>query len=236
MSAQSLLYAQTKPEQVPVDYNELYKFVLNKYGVDQVLVNGVIYTDLYWRKEGHQFLGEDRLYTGSLVFRGIDYEGLEMKYDICNQQLIVFPGTSSLQQGIIPPHDFINDFNLEGRHFSKLDFQGEPRYYQVVFDSDNLKCLYHWSKQAMESAGSENYRYLHYEFTVDKKRSFLYINGSYEPYSKNSSFIDLFPADIRSGIRHFMKANRIKVSRCSDERMTELMTYCNTLFKKADTP
>jgi hypothetical protein len=229
-STQPLLFAQAKPETDRADYNELYNFVRDKYGFDQVLLNGVIYKDMYWRKEGHQFLGEDRLYTGNLVFRGKEYEGLEMKYDICNQQLIVFITPGSLQHGIIPPHDFISTFRLEGRYFSKKDFQGEPQFYQVVFDTDKLKCLYHWSKKTMETAGSENYSYFHYEFTASNKRSFLYLNGSFEPYKKNRSFIELFPEDIRSSIRHFLKANRIKVSGSSDERMFELMTYCSTLL------
>lgn len=231
LSAQSLLYAQPQSVKDPADYNELYKFVIDKYGPDQVLVNGVVYTDIYWKKEGHQFLGEDRVYTGNLVFRGIEYEGLGMKYDICNQQLIVFIRNNPLHQGFLPPHDFISAFSLEGRYFSKHDFQGEPQYYQVVFDTDKLKCLYHWSKQALETAGSENYKYFHYEFSDSKKRSFLYINGSFVPYKKNRSFIDLFPEDTRTGIGHFMKANRIKVNKSSDERMVELMTYCNTLIK-----
>ena len=236
LSAEPLLNAQTNTDTGQADFDQLYEFVLDKYGMDQVLVNGVVYSDIYWKKQGHQFLGEDRPYSGKLFFRGKEYEGLEMKYDICNQQLIVFLRTSSLQQGIIPPHDFISAFTLDGRSFSKMDFGGEPRYYQVVFDSDNLKCLYHWSKETMETAGSENYKYFHYEFSADKKKSYLFLNGSFGPYKRNSSFIDLFPEDIRPAIRQFIKANRIQVSRCSDERMIELMSYCNTLFRKADTP
>lgn len=231
MSAQSLLNAQAKSDKEPADFTELYKYVSDRYGPDQVLVNGILYTDIYWKKEGHQFLGDDRVYTGNLVFRGAEYKGLGMKYDICNQQLIVFINNNPLQQGIIPPPDFISAFSLEERQFSKNDFQGEPQYYQVVFDNDELKCLYHWSKQTMETAGSGNYRFFHYEFTASKKRSFLYINGSFEPYRKNRSFIDLFPGDTRPAIGHFMKANRIKVKKSSDQKMVELMTYCSTLIK-----
>lgn len=228
---QPLLFAQTQPGKELSDYSELSRFVLDKYGSDQVLANGVIYTDLYWKKEGHQFLGEDRLYTGNLVFRQKEYKGLEMKYDICNQQLIVYIMTNPLHEGIILPQDFISSFSLDGRSFINSDFQGEPGYYQVVYDTGKLKCLYHWSKTVMETAGSGNYKYFHYEFTASKQRSFLYINGSFEPYKKNRSFIDLFPEDIRAGIGHYMKANHMKVSKISDESMCELMTYCNSLLK-----
>ena len=229
--AQSLLHAQDRPGSDLSDYNELYKFVLGSYGVDQVLSNGVLYTDMYLIKEGHQFLGEDRLYTGSLVFRGRQYEGLGMKYDVCNQQLIVFLQTEPIREGIILPLDFTSAFSLEGRSFTKSDFQGEPLWYQVVFDNDRLKCLYHWSKKVMETAGGGNYKYSHFEFSNSKRQSYLFINGSFELYRNNRTFIDLFPQEVRAGLGHFMKTNRLKVSAISDEKMSELMTYCNTLIK-----
>lgn len=229
-SFQPALNAQARLKKDRADYNELYRFVLDKYGFDQVLANGVVYKDMYWKKEGHQFLGEDRPYAGNLVFRGKEYKGLEMKYDICNQQIIVFVKHNYLQVGIVPPDDFISTFSLEDKSFSKYDFSGEPLYYQVVFDSDKAKCLYHWSKQALETASGGNYKYYHYEFTDSKRKSYLYLNGSFELYRNNRSFRDLFPQDIKTRIWQYLKANHINVLKSSDEKMTELMTYCNSLL------
>jgi hypothetical protein len=226
----STISAQIRPVAAPADYGELQKFVLDRYGVDQVLVNGVIYTDKYWRKEGHQFLGDDRLYTGNLIFRGKKYEELGLKYDICSQQLIVFINNNPIQEGIIPPHDFISAFSLEERAFIKLEFQGEPQYFQVVFDSENLKCLYHWSKKVMETAGRGNYRFYHHEFSGSKRQSYLLINGSYVPYRNNRTFIGLFPQHLRTRIGQFMKTNHIKVSGSSDGQMFELMKFCNSIL------
>lgn len=226
----SPLSAQTQVKKDGIDFNELYKFVLEKYGFDQVLANGILFTDKYWKKEGHQFLGEDRLYSGKLVFRGKVYEGMEMKYDIVNQQLIVFIRNNLLQQGIVPPHDFISGFSLEGRSFSKYDFQGEPRFYQVVYDSDKLKCLYHWSKQALETASSGNYKYYHFEFTENKRKSYLNTEGSFGLYRNKKTFISLFPHDMQSSIRHYMKVNHVNVSKTTDEKMIELLKYCNSLL------
>jgi hypothetical protein len=229
-SFQPSLFSQAQLKKDRTDYNELYKFILDKYGFDQVLANGVVYTDIYWKKEGHQFFMEDRPYTGNLVFRGKEYRGLEMKYDICNQQIIVFIRHRYLQEGIVPPQDFISAFNLEGTYFSKYDFQGEPRFYQVVFDSDKLKCLYHWSKQALETASGGNYKYYHFEFTDSKRKSYLNIDGSFELYRNNKTFTGLFPKDIKSNVRHYMKVNHINVSKSTDQKMFELLNYCTSLL------
>jgi hypothetical protein len=226
----SPISAQTRSNKDRIDYNELYRFVLDKYGFDQVLANGIIYIDKYWKKEGHQFFLEDRLYKGNLVFKGREYQGLEMKYDIVNQQLIVFIRHNFLQQGIVPPHDFISAFNLEETYFSKYEIDGEPRFYQVVFDSDKLKCLYNWSKQALETASSGNYEYYHFEFTGSKRKSYLNIEGSFELYRNNKTFTALFPNDMQSSLRHYMKVNHINVSKCTDEKMIELLKYCTSLL------
>ncbi len=227
----SALSAQTRAENVSADYSELSRFVLDRYGVDQVLANGVIYTDTYWRKEGHQFLGEDRIYTGDIVLRGKKYEGLGMKYDICNRQLIIFLNTDPPREGIIPPHDFISAFSLDGKHFRKLEFAGEPQFFQVVFESENLKCLYIWSKKVMETAGRGNYKFYHYEFSGSRRQGYLLINGSFEPYRNNRTFTVLFPQHLRTGISRYMKTNRMKVSGSSDEQMSELMKYCNSIIQ-----
>jgi hypothetical protein len=230
LSFQSSLFSQAQLKKDGTDYNDLYKFILDRYGFDQVLANGVVYVDKYWKKEGHQFFMEDRPYKGSLVFRGKVYQGLEMKYDIVNQQLIVFIRHNYLEEEIVPPKDFVSDFNLDGTHFSKYDFQGEPRFYQVVFDSDKLKCLYHWSKQAMETASSGNYKYYHFEFTDSKKKSYLNIGGSFELYRNNKTFTGLFPQDIQSSVRHYIKSNHLNVSKSTDEKMVELLKYCVSLL------
>jgi hypothetical protein len=213
-----------------IDYSKLYKYVMDEYGFDQVLVNGIFYEDKYWKKDGHQFFPEDQLYKGTLMFRGKEYKGIEMKYDICDQQLILYISFNNLTVRVVPSNDFISAFSLGDRYFSKYNFEGEPRFYQVVFDTDKLKCLYYWFKQVRETDDGGNSSYYYYEFTDSEKKNYLKINGTFEMYRNNRSFTELFPQEIRDMVKKYMKANRIKVVKSTDERMAELLTYCNSLL------
>jgi hypothetical protein len=226
----SSVFAQVKHTVKKPDYGQLYKYVTDEYGFDQVLVNGSLYTDKYWKKEGHQFFPEDQLYNGTLVFRGKEYKGLEMKYDIFDQQVIFYIKLNYLPVGVVPPDDFISAFSLNDKFFSKYNFRGVPRFYQVVFDTDKLKCLYYWSKHVQETGNGGNSDYYYYVFSDSERKGYLFIDGSFELYRNNRSFNDLFPQEVRPKIKQYLKTNYIKVSKSSDEKMKELLTYCQSLF------
>jgi len=208
----------------------MYESVIDEYGFDQVLVNGVIFEDKYWKKVGHQFFQEDKLYTGSLMYRGKEYKRIEMKYDICNQQLILHIKHNYLMVEFVPSNDFISTFSLGDKIFSKYHFGDGPRFYQVVFDTEKLKCLYYWSKQVQETDNGVNLSYYHHEFTDGEKKSYLKLNGSFEKYTNNRSFTDLFPQETKVMVRQYIKTNHIKVAKSSDEKLAELLTYCSYLL------
>ncbi len=222
--------AQARPSQHIIDYGKLYESVMDEYGFDQVLVNGVIFEDKYREKVGHQFFPEDKLYTGTLMYRGKEYKRIEMKYDICNQQLILYIKHNYLTVGFVPSNDFISTFSLGDKIFSKYLFDGGPRFYQVVFDTEKLECLYYWSKQVQETDNGGNLSYYRHEFTDSKKKSYLKLNGSFENYTNNRSFTDLFPHDTKAMVRQYIKTNHIKIAKSSDEKIAELLTYCNYLL------
>jgi len=192
------------------------------------LVNGIIYEDRYIRKVGHQFFLEDQFYNGTLEYRGKIYKGLEMKYDIYDQQLILYVNHNSSTTWFVPSNDFITSYCLGGKFFSKYNFQGEPEFYQVVFDTEKLKCLYYWFKERHDS-NKLNYSGYN-EFTESKKKNYLMLNGSLRQYKNNSSFTKLFPDEMRDRVKDFIKINHINVDQCSDEKTIELLTYCNSLF------
>jgi hypothetical protein len=222
--------AQAQPRQDIIDYRKLYESVIDEYGFDQVLVNGVIFEDKYRKKVGHQFFLEDKLYSGTLIYRGKEYKRIEMKYDICNQQLILYIKHNYLTVGIVPSNDCISTFSLGDKIFSKYHFEGEPRFYQVVFDTDKLECLYYWSKQVQGTGNDGNTNYYHHEFTDSEKKSYLKLNGSFEKYTNNRSFTDLFPQEAKVMVRQYLKTNHFKVTKSSDEKIKELLTYCNYLL------
>jgi hypothetical protein len=230
LSFHPLVFAQARFNTNSIDYNELYIFIVNEYGFDQVLANGIYYEDNYWKKVGHQFFREEKLYKGSLMYRGKEYKGMEMKYDIYNQQLIIYLNHDDIKVAIVTPNDFVSSFSLDDKFFIKDNFQGEPKFYQVVYDSEKIKCMYYWYKEMNETDNGGNSTYYYSEFTDSRKRNYLKLNGSVERYTYNRSFTELFPQEIKARVRQYIKTNHIKVAKSSDEKMTVLLTYCNSLL------
>jgi hypothetical protein len=123
-------YAQEYAPNTKADYwNALYKSVVNDYGFDQVLVNGIYYEDDYWGKVGHPFLFEDQFYKGTLIYREKEYQGVDLKYDIYKQQVILYIRQNNSIAWIIPPNDFISAFSLGDKLFVKSAFKGVSRFY-----------------------------------------------------------------------------------------------------------
>ena len=222
------LFAQKQSHDARTDYNALYKSVIEEYGFDQVLDNGFLYEDKYSKKIGHQFLLQDQLYNGSLVYRGEVYKNVEMKYDIFDQQLVLNIKNNNSTELIVPHNDFISVFSLGDKFFSKYNFRGEPRFYQLVFDTEKVKCLYYWFKQKYVSTNIINLGFN--EFTDSEKLNYLILDGSLKQYKNNRSFTKLFPKEIKARVRIYIRNNRINVAKSSDEKIKELLTYCNTLL------
>jgi hypothetical protein len=220
--------AQEQSNETRTDYNKLYKSIIDEYGFDQVLVNGILYEDNYRKKIGHQFLLNDQFNIGSLVYREKQYKGVEMKYDIYDQQLILSVINNNSIVWFVPQNDFISAFSLGDKFFSKYNFQNEPRFYQVVFETEKLKCLYYWFKEKHDSNKSNYFGYN--EFTESEKEKFLTLDGSFKKYKNNRSFTELFPVEIRTLVKEYLKNDHINVARSSDEKIKELLSYCNSLL------
>ena len=222
------LFAQEQSHNGGTDYNKLYKSVIDEYGFDQVLDNGFLYIEKYTRKIGHQFFMKDQLYNGTLVYRGEVYKGVEMKYDIYDQQLVLSIENNNSIEWIVPHNDFISAFSIDDKSFSKYNFAGVTRFYQLVNDTGKVKCLYYWFKQRVDS---DNINYLGFsEFTESEKENYLLLDGSLKKYKNNKSFTKLFPNEIRTRLRGYIRNNHINVTKSGDEKIKELLTFCNSLL------
>ena len=221
-------FSQVQTNSAGYEYAELYQSILDEYGFDQSLVNGVIYKDEYWNRIGHQFLLEDQIYSGNLVFRGVEYKNLNLKYDIYSQQIVVNISHNNSTIGFIPPNDFISFFSINEIPFLKSDFQGKPKFYQVLFNSAKLSCFYYWYK-VLDETGRIGDR-ISYKFSESRRKNFLKFDDSFERYTNNKSFIKLFPSKIKPDIKQYIKTNHIKVNKSNIDEVKELLEYCNSLL------
>lgn len=212
----------------PTLFNNIYSAAELEYGIDQELVNGVLFENFYLPIVGHPYFLVDTFLNGGMVYRGKQYSDLLLKYDLYDQQLLVNYVLNDFQIIFYLPTEFISEFNIENKKFVKHSFPGEEtdRFYQIVGKDYPVKILY-----LFEKIRTKTYKYFSpsYEFSVVMKSSFLLINSNLVGYNRNGSFVSKFPKQDHKLIKTFIRKNKISVKNSSDNEIYSLIKYCNSL-------
>lgn len=217
-------YSQESGTEISVGYDALYQSVQKKFGVDQELTNGIFYEDQYRDAIGHPFLFDNELHNGYLIFRNKKYDFVRIKYDIYEQHLVLYYAFFGSYVWIIPPNEFVSEFCIDGKVFRRFSFEGgKAGYYQVIYDCDNLKCVYSWSKKRYDSAHKRIFS--SFKFTNSKLKAFLFQENAWFNFHNNRSFIRIFPAESKIRIKKYIKQNKIKVTQ-NDADMKKLLSFC----------
>ncbi len=207
-----------------------WKLYFNQlYGTDYNLINGTRYVNLYPTAEGHPFLGEDDFYRGNIVINNISYSNVEIKYDICNQKIILqYPYFSGNKDKIVLNEEFIEEFETYGRLFRKYLFpETGSRFYQVVSEG-NIYCLYRWKKDLLKGSSTQSF----YKYSPEKHFSYLVIDNELCSFNGRKSFLELFPGEYHKEILLFLRSNKIWLRDASDMQMRQLMDFCNKLIRQ----
>lgn len=210
-------------------FNQIYSAAEQEYGIDQELVNGVHFENLYLYSIGHPYLEADTFNNGSVVFRGKKHSDLLLKYDIYNQQLLVKYLFNDDPIIFYLPIEFISEFNIENKKFEKRALKGEEdrRICQVIGGKYPVTIIYKWEKITYSSFHNV---IPSYAFSLDRKTSFIVIEDNLVRFKGNSSFIRKFPEQFQKAIKKYIRGNKIKVKHDTDNRMERLIEYINTLY------
>jgi hypothetical protein len=208
---------------------KLKAFFEQLYGADYNLINGRRFVNLYPTAEGYPYLGEDKFYRGIIVINNISYTNVEIKYDICNQKIILkYPHFSGNEDKIILNGEFIEEFEIDGRLFRKYTFPGtEPRFYQVV-SQGNIYCLYHWKKELLKGLSGRSF----FTYSPEKHLSYLVIDNKLYPFNSRQSFLKLLPLEYYKEIKMYLRSNKIWFRDASDIQIRQLMDFCNKLIRQ----
>lgn len=198
------------------------------FGFDPVLYNGRQYTYKPPRNStGHPFLFDD-FQNGWVIVMDRIYSDLSLNYDIMNQSLLLKYKDNAGATVVIEISDsWLNSFGI-GSSVYELQEQGlmHPVIYQVI-KNGSVKVLYHWQKELnLENVASIPA----YAFSKPKRTSTLNINGKEFAYENNREFIKAFNDDIEVRVKYYIRVNKIKVKKSSDNAIRSLVNYCNTLL------
>ncbi|MFC2081430.1 hypothetical protein ACFLR8_04390, partial [Bacteroidota bacterium] len=64
-------------------------YIQEKHGIDQELINGILYFDRYNRVLHHPYYSGEKSLPGSIVLSGISYDEVQFNYDIHSQYLVL---------------------------------------------------------------------------------------------------------------------------------------------------
>ncbi len=70
-------------------FNQIFSAAEKEYGIDQELINGLLFEDKNQDVIGHPYLLNYYSNQGSLIYRGKQYSNLLLRYDIYDQQVLL---------------------------------------------------------------------------------------------------------------------------------------------------
>jgi hypothetical protein len=198
-------------------------------GSDPFLINGKIYSFFPPPEvRGNPFLFSDDFLPGQLLIMDRQYTGQLLKYDIFNQQLLLnFTTTSGANEVIVVSEAWLQSFSVADREFIlRNDIEKNIGIYQIIGDG-KLEILCKWEKK-LELMGVTGNSY--YEFRGPFKKMYLQKGDSLFNFKNNRTFLDLMEPSHRNDIRKFMRAERIRLKKASDDKLNKLIGYCNSLL------
>lgn len=211
-------------------FHEIFTLTQERTGENPLLQNGIFYEYPYMGAKGHPFLNDNQFHNGSIIYRDQLYEGIGMKYDIFNQQIVMNQHNGSEMVQSIPAREFISEFRIHGMLFKSMTFDNKNQsFYQVISEGEKLSCYYFWNKSRNES--HENGAYKIYVFADAKPARYLLTGEKISRFRNNRSFVRLFPDGVKKQVREFLRSNKIKVDRTDDVAMKEVIHFCRTIIE-----
>ena len=197
------------------------------YGLDQTLYNGKKYNYyLPIGTKGHQYLVSPVYIVGSLTLKEKCYQDINLNYDIFNQQLLLKYKDENGSTNIIEVSKaWINTFRLGNMKFEYLSLEKKSRYFQVLGEGA-IRILYYWRK-SFDLEGSIGSFY--YTFSKPIRDSFVLKDGQLKPFNTNQGFIRIFESAQRPAIKSYMRKNKVRVKKTSDQQMSEVINFIGNL-------
>ena len=198
------------------------------YGLDPLLHNGSFYSYFIPSDtEGTPFFSGPDFVTGSVTLRDVRYDHLALKYDVVNQQLVFqYQNPNGGVQRLVLSDAWMQSFDLGNIHFELFAAQDTVKHIYQVLGSGFNQVLYGWSKQR---TFDNRMGYSHFKFTKLKKKMYLLSNGDIREFKNNKGFTTLFDPAKQPAIKKYLMQQHIKVTKATDQVMTGLITYSNSL-------
>jgi len=192
----------------------------------QILFNGRIWRNLYYRVKEDQFLFSPEFLPGSLTISGRSFKDINIKYDIYNDEIIIPTNHGTLLQLNKEKVDSFNiTFQDKSYHFSKIredSLKGFNGYLNVLYNGDTqLYVKYRKEISLLAVEGKYDIFHQNHRIYIIKDNIVCQVNTRRELYK----ILDEYKLEIRS----FVKNNRLSVSIKKPESIVPVIQHYDRL-------
>lgn len=193
---------------------------------NQLLYNGKIWKNLYYNIEGDEYLFSEDFLTATVTMNGKNFNNLNLRYDIYNDELILMVNAAtSIQLNKEMVTAFTLEYNNTIYNFRKLSTTNQSAisgYINILYEGKtNLYLKYR--KEILYLAVDHKYD----EFNQLKN---LYLNrdSQYYKISGKRDFLKLLD-DQKNKIREYVKSEKIKIKKNRPESFISVLKYYDSL-------
>ena len=173
------------------------------FGTDQVLVNGIQFSNQYIRIEGNPYFMDGRFRIGSLLIGDHLYEPVSLRYNLYTQKVEIehLSPKGHLNMLITVPGQ-IPAFYLEGYEFRRMQpGKDEPAYFMVL-SSASANCYIGWTIEALGGGSSQE------RFSPPSKKFWIQQGGQWVSFHDRKSYIHAFPKERKKEFKALLKQKK----------------------------
>lgn len=199
----------------------------NATSPDKLLLNGRIWMNQYSKVTGNQFFLSGEYLKGSVFIKGHRYDDLDLKYDICNDELVLKYGTWPV---IFMNKELVDSFSLSFDKVYKIINTGRDKssvfsgYVNLLYEGPTS--LYVKFTKKVYPLGDNGL----YDLFVEKHFVFLKKDGETISVSTRRKLLKLL-GDKKRDIQHFIKSNGYRISPGKPETLVPVLEFYDRINK-----
>ncbi len=216
------------PQNALADAKQLYSRTLKG---QSALYNGRQYNFRYLEVKGTPFYGGFNWNRGNILYDNQLYEGINMKFDIYMNILVIDYYDSEGKFYYLRLQDKrINTFDWPGHHFIHIkndssEADGLPSgFYDVLYDG-NIRVLARYTKTINKNSSQADY-----QLKVFREKDYFFIEKDMNIYQIKSkrSLLEAF-VDKKQKIKSFIKTNKLKFKGQSGWIIAEVAAFYDSI-------
>ena len=207
------------------------KRVDQAFGSDQVLVNGIQFSNQYIRSEGNPYWMDGKFRTGSVCINGQWYEQLKLRYNLYSHKLELEYRTPEghLNQIITVP-EHITAFSLEGYAFRRMQIGKEAPGYLQVLSAGGTTFYIGWSRDRPGSESSTT------RFGPIAREYWMQQGEGWLNFRDRKSYLRAFPPEQKRDFKKLLKQQDFYFQNATTGEMAEMLMATIRLLEEGGEP